>query len=195
MRSKLLKGGLLGLLALTLSVPAMVSGKDGEEVPAALQFKMKSIDGKDIALSKYKGKVVLIVNVASACGLTKQYLQLQAIHKRFSQQGLAIIGFPCNQFGNQEPGTNLEIKEFCTSKYNVTFDMFAKIKVNGEDACDLYKHLKSVAPQPKGEGEVSWNFEKFVLNRKGEVIGRYKPATKPGDPVLMKQIKDALADK
>ncbi|MEE2739456.1 MAG: hypothetical protein VX435_14585 [Planctomycetota bacterium] len=127
--------------------------------------------------------------------MTKQYLQLQAIHKRFSQQGLAIIGFPCNQFGNQEPGTNLEIKEFCTSKYNVTFDMFAKVKVNGEDACDLYKHLKSVAPQPKGEGEVSWNFEKFVLNRKGEVIGRYKPATKPGDPVLMKQIKDALADK
>ena len=89
----------------------------------------------------------------------------------------------------------MEIKEFCTSKYNVTFDMFAKVKVNGEDACDLYKHLKSVAPQPKGEGEVSWNFEKFVLNRKGEVIGRYKPATKHGDPVLMKQIKDALADK
>ena len=117
------------------------------------------------------------------------------MHKKYSQQGLAVVGFPCNQFGNQEPGTNLEIKEFCTSKYDVTFDMFAKIKVNGKDACGLYKHLKSIAPKPKGEGDVSWNFEKFVLNRKGEVIGRYKPATKPDDPALGKQIEKALADK
>ena len=84
------------------------------------------------------------------------------MHKKYSQQGLAVVGFPCNQFGNQEPGTNLKIKEFCTSKYDVTFDMFAKIKVNGKDACGLYKHLKSIAPTPKGEGDVSWNFEKIV---------------------------------
>jgi glutathione peroxidase len=159
----------------------------------ALNFKMKTLDGKDVDLNQYQGKVMLIVNVASKCGLTPQYEQLQALHAKLGGKGLAVVGFPCNQFGGQEPGTAAEIKEFCSSKYQVTFDLFAKIDVNGDNACPLYKYLTSLDTKPKGPGKIDWNFEKFVVNRKGEVVARFAPRTKPDDPEVLKVIEAELA--
>jgi glutathione peroxidase len=168
---------------------------ENRKVPRALDFKMKSLQGGDVDLGKYQGKVVMIVNVASRCGLTPQYEQLQALHAKYAKKGLAILGFPCNQFGRQEPGTAKEIREFCKRNYGVAFDMFAKINVNGEDACELYKHLKSLDTKPKGPGEISWNFEKFLLDRDGQVIARYAPRTRPDAPEVIRAIEAALAER
>ncbi|MHC4403341.1 MAG: glutathione peroxidase [Planctomycetota bacterium] len=169
--------------------------KAAKKAPPALSFKMKSLDGKEVDLGKYQGKVVMIVNVASKCGLTPQYKQLQALHRKLSKEGLAILGFPCNQFGKQEPGTAEEIREFCQVNYGVKFDMFAKIDVNGEEACQLYKHLTALKTKPKGPGKISWNFEKFLLGRDGQVVARFAPRTKPDDPEVMKALKAELAKK
>jgi len=165
------------------------------ETPDALKFKMQRLDGQTVDLSKYQGKVVMIVNVASECGLTPQYEQLQALHEKYGEQGLAILGFPCNQFGRQEPGTAAEIQEFCTKNYGVTFDMFAKVDVNGENACDLYRYLTKLDIQPKGAGDVSWNFEKFILDREGNVIARFEPRTRPDDEKVTAVVTKALAEK
>jgi glutathione peroxidase len=119
---------------------------------------------------------------------------LQELHEAYSKKGLAVLGFPCNQFGNQEPGDNAQIKAFCTAKYNVTFDMFSKINVNGEDACGLYAYLTKVDSKPKGAGNVSWNFEKFVLGRDGKVMGRFPPQVKPDDPKIVALIKAEMAE-
>lgn len=162
------------------------------EPPAALNFKMKALDGKEVDLGKYQGKVVLIVNVASKCGLTPQYTQLQALHDKYAAKGLAIVAFPCNQFGGQEPGTSDDIKQFCTAKYGVKFDMFGKIEVNGDGACPLYKYLTSLKTQPKGDGKIDWNFEKFIVNRKGEVVARFAPRVKPDDADVLKVIEAEL---
>jgi glutathione peroxidase len=164
-------------------------------VPAALNFKMKGLDGKEVDLSKYRGKVVLIVNVASKCGFTPQYKQLQAIYEKYAKRGLVVLGFPCNQFHHQEPGTAEEIRRFCEARYGVTFPLFAKIEVNGEGACPLYKHLTSLDTKPKGAGKISWNFEKFVLGRRGKVVARFAPATKPDAPEVVKVIEAELARK
>ena len=158
-----------------------------------LDFTMKSLDGKDVDLSEYQGKVVLIVNVASKCGLTGQYEQLQELHEKYADEGLAVLGFPCNQFLWQEPGTADQIGEFCRVNYGVTFDMFAKIEVNGKGACDLYSTLTSVNSNPVGAGKISWNFEKFVINRKGDVIARFSPRTKPDEPNVIDVIEAELA--
>ncbi|MHB0961015.1 MAG: glutathione peroxidase [Pirellulaceae bacterium] len=163
-----------------------------KKVPAALDFKMKALDGQEVDLSKYLGKVVLVVNVASKCGLTPQYEQLQALHKKYADKGLAVVGFPSNQFGAQEPGTADEIREFCRSNYGVSFDLFAKVDVNGETASPLYKYLTSRDAQPVGEGKISWNFEKFVINRQGEVVARFAPRTKPNDPEVIKVLEAEL---
>ena len=157
-----------------------------------LDFKMKSLDGKQIDLNQYKGNVVLVVNVASECGLTPQYSQLQALHEKYGPKGLRVLGFPCNQFGRQEPGTAEEISEFCSSNYGVTFDLFEKVDVNGEDACPLYQLLTQLNAKPKGAGDVSWNFEKFIINRDGKVVHRFEPQTKPNDPVLVGVIEGEL---
>lgn len=157
-----------------------------------LDFKMKSLDGKQIDLNQYKGNVVLVVNVASECGLTPQYSQLQALHEKYGPKGLRVLGFPCNQFGRQEPGTAEEISEFCSSNYGVTFDLFEKVDVNGEDACPLYQLLTQLNAKPKGAGDVSWNFEKFIINRDGKVVHRFEPQTKPDDPVLVGVIEGEL---
>ena len=162
--------------------------KEGKKVPAALNFKMRSLGGKEVDLSKYQGKVVMVVNVASKCGLTPQYGQLQALYEKYSEKGLAILGFPCNQFGAQEPGTADEIEEFSRVNYGVTFDMFGKIEVNGDGACPLYKHLTALETKPKGPGKISWNFEKFIIGRSGEVVARFAPPTKPDDPEVLKVI-------
>ena len=164
----------------------------GVAAAKALDFKMKSLDGKEVDLNKYQGDVVLVVNVASECGLTPQYEQLQALHKKYGPQGLRVIGFPCNQFGRQEPGSAEEIREFCTSNYGVTFDLFEKVDVNGNDACPLYKLLTGLATKPKGAGDVSWNFEKFLIDRDGKVVRRFEPQTGPNDPVLIGVIEGEL---
>ena len=157
-----------------------------------LDFKMNSLDGKQVDLNQYKGDVVLVVNVASECGLTPQYTQLQALHEKYGSKGLRVLGFPCNQFGRQEPGTSEEIQEFCSSNYGVTFDLFEKVDVNGEDACPLYQLLTRLDAKPKGAGNVSWNFEKFLINRDGKLAHRFEPQTKPDDPVLVGVIEGEL---
>jgi glutathione peroxidase len=183
------------LATLAMLVTGNLSAAEEANVPAALKFKMKTLAGKEIKLNQYRGQVVLIVNVASACGLTDQYQQLQALHEKYSSLGLKVIGVPCNQFGAQEPGTAKEIQAFCKKNYGVTFDLLAKVDVNGEKACGLYKHLTQIQTKPKGPGKIGWNFEKFILDRKGQIIGRFDPQTKPDDEAVVKLIKGALADK
>jgi glutathione peroxidase len=146
-------------------------------------------------LSKYRGNVVLIVNVASKCGLTPQYKQLQALNEKHAKDGLVILGFPCNQFLSQEPGTADEIKDFCRVNYGVSFDMFAKVEVNGDGACDLYKNLTALDTKPVGPGKISWNFEKFIIGRNGKILARFSPRTKPDDPEVLKVIEAELANK
>ncbi|MCA9138366.1 MAG: glutathione peroxidase [Planctomycetales bacterium] len=165
-------------------------GKHDHE--CALDFKMADINGKKVDLEDYEGKVVLIVNTASQCGLTPQYAGLEQLYQKYKDKGFVILGFPCNQFGSQEPGTEAEIKQFCSTKYNVSFPMFSKIEVNGEDATDLYKFLTSKDVKPKGKGNVSWNFEKFLVDREGNLINRFEPKTKPGDAELVKAIESQL---
>lgn len=156
-------------------------------------FTMKSIDGKDVSLDKYKGKVLLIVNVASRCGYTPQYKGLEDLHEKYADKGLAVLGVPCNQFGKQEPGTEAEIKEFCSTKYGVKFDMFSKVDVNGDEKCDLYAFLTSKDKNPKTAGDIKWNFEKFLVSKDGKVVARFPSKVKPDDPELTKAIEAELA--
>lgn len=173
-----------------------VAQAEGKKEPNALAYSMKSLDGKEVDLKKkYAGKVVLIVNVASECGLTPQYDELQAIYEKYKDKGLVVLGFPCNQFGGQEPGTSKEISEFCTKNHGVTFDMFEKVEVNKEGACDLYKFLTAQDAPPKGKGPVGWNFEKFLINRQGELVNRFAPPTKPDAPAIVEAIEKELAAK
>ncbi len=150
------------------------------DAPKALSFTMPNLSGKKVDLADYKGKVVLVVNVASECGLTdRNYKELQEVYAKYKDKGLVVLGFPCNQFGMQEPGSAKEISEFCSNKYNVSFDLFEKVEVNGDKACDLYKHLTALDLKPKGKGKVTWNFEKFLINRAGEPVARFDPRTSP----------------
>ena len=153
------------------------------------EFTMKNIDGQDVKLDVYRNKVVMIVNVASECGLTPQYEGLQALFDRYKDRGFVVLGFPANNFGAQEPGTEAEIKEFCSLNYNVTFPMFSKISVKGEGKHPLYTFLTSQGPEP---GEITWNFEKFLVDRSGEMIARFSPKTPPDDPEVIKAVEGAL---
>ena len=141
-------------------------------------FSAKSLKGDEVALSKYRGNVLLIVNTASQCGFTPQYAGLEALHEKFSSRGFAVLGFPCNQFGAQEPGDEREIEAFCTNNYRVTFPMFAKIEVNGGNAHPLFKHLKETKGGLLSEA-IKWNFTKFLVDRKGDVVSRHAPQAKP----------------
>ncbi len=156
------------------------------------EFTMKDIDGNQQKLKDYKGKVVMIVNTASKCGNTPQYEGLEAIYKKYKDKGFVILGFPANNFMGQEPGTDKEIKEFCTLKYDVTFPMFSKISVKGDDQDPFYTFLTSKATNPGFDGDITWNFEKFLTDRDGKVIARFTPKTKPEDPTVIKAIEDAL---
>ena len=183
-------------LAFVLSTLFVFAGQfvQGEEkVPAALNFTMKSLDGKDVKLAEYKGKVLLVVNVASECGLTPQYEELQTLHEQYADKGLVVVGFPCNQFGRQEPGSAEEIKTFCKENYGVSFPMMAKVEVSGEDACDFYKHLTALDLKPKGPGKVSWNFEKFVIGKDGTAVARFEPRTAPDAEEVVEVIEAELA--
>ena len=140
---------------------------------------VKAIDGGTTTLEPYRGKALLIVNVASRCGFTPQYAGLEALYRRYKDKGFAVLGFPCNQFGTQEPGTETEIHAFCVRQYGVTFPLFAKIDVNGENAHPLYRHLKSAKKGVLGREAIAWNFTKFLVGRGGEVLHRYNPWRKP----------------
>jgi len=156
-------------------------------------FKVKDIDGHDVSLSKYKGKVVLVVNVASKCGFTPQYKGLQELYTEKKDKGFVILGFPANNFGAQEPGTESDIKEFCTSKFGVTFPMFSKISVKGEDQAKLYKWLIDSSDRPNDD--IEWNFAKFVIGKDGKVYKRLSPKDTPDSPSVRQAIDEALAAK
>ena len=142
-------------------------------------FKEKTIDGKSVSLGHYKGKVLMIVNVASKCGHTPQYAGLEKLYKKYKDQGFVILGFPCNQFMGQEPGTDSEIKAFCTAKYGVTFPLFNKIEVNGDNTNPLYKFLKKAEPQEDGKTDIGWNFTKFLIDRQGRPLKRFLTTVEP----------------
>ena len=169
--------------------------KGGGKVSAALNFQMTGLDGKDVDLAKFQGKVVLIVNVASECGYTPQYKSLQALYAKHAKEGLVIVGVPCNQFGQQEPGTNKEIAEFCKENYGVTFPMLAKVDVNGNNACALYKYLTGKSTNAKFAGPITWNFEKFLISRNGDVVARFAPDVDPEGEAFQKAIGDQLSKK
>ena len=159
-----------------------------------LNQAMQTLDGKDVnPAEKYAGQVVLLVNVASKCGLTPQYKELEALHEKYADQGLAIVGVPCNQFNGQEPGTAEEIATFCSTKYGVEFDLLSKVDVNGENACPLYKGLTSEETNPKSPGPIKWNFEKFLFSRQGELVARFAPPTTPDAPEVVEAIEAQLA--
>lgn len=173
---------------------AFVAGAADEAPKSALSFTVKDIDGKDVDLAKkYEGKVCLIVNVASKCGNTPQYEQLVALQTKYKDKGFAVLGFPANNFGGQEPGSEAEIKEFCATKYSVNFDLFSKISVAGEDQAPLYKYLTSKETDKDHAGEIEWNFEKFLIGKDGKVLARFAPKVKPDAPEVVKAIEDAIA--
>lgn len=175
-----------------MALAGMAQAADAPTGP--LGFKVKDIDGKEVDLAKkYEGKVCLIVNVASECGLTdKNYAQLSELFTKYNEKGLAILAFPANNFGEQEPGSNEDIKGFCAKK-NVEFDLYSKISVKGDDIADMYKFLTAEETNKDFAGEIEWNFTKFLVGKKGKVIARFGPKVDPEDPKVVKAIEDALA--
>jgi glutathione peroxidase len=166
-------------------------GSDGDY---PLKFTMETLDGKEVNLSAYQGRPLLIVNTASKCGYTPQYKALQKLHEKYAGQGLQIVGFPCNQFRGQEPGDSGEIREFCEKNYGVSFDMFAKVDVKGDQQCDLYKYLTQQESSPKSSGDVTWNFEKFLVDGDGAVVARYASRVKPTAKRVTRAIEELLSD-
>lgn len=183
-------------------MPSTTTAKDEpktqskEAAKGPLDVEMETLDGKKVNLAKkYKGKVVLLVNVASKCGKTPQYEPLQALNEKYGKKGLAVVGVPCNQFGKQEPGTAKQIEEFCTKNYGVTFDMLAKVDVNGKEAAPLYQYLTSDKTNPEFAGKITWNFEKFLIGRDGKVVARFAPKVEPDSEEVVKAIEKELAKK
>jgi glutathione peroxidase len=156
------------------------------------EFTMNNIDGQPLPMASFKGKVMLIVNVASKCGFTPQYEGLEAVYEKYKDKGLVIVGFPANNFMAQEPGTNEEIKTFCSTKYSVKFPLYSKISVKGDDKAPLYQFLTDTGANPKTGGEIKWNFTKFLVDRDGKVIARFEPAVKPESPEVAAAIEKAL---
>ena len=190
-----MKPYVLSILISCVLASVAIAQKDSAKTPSALDFQTQSLDGKKIKLSKYAGKVVVFVNVASKCGFTNQYEALQQLHDKFGPKGLAIVGVPCNQYGGQEPGDAKEIAAFCKENYGVKFDMLAKADVKGKQQLGLYKYLTSLKLKPAGQGEVKWNFEKFVLDRTGTPIARFDSKTKPDSKEFVGVLSKALASK
>jgi glutathione peroxidase len=155
-------------------------------------FEHKSITGEKKSLADYRGQVALVVNVASKCGLTPQYTGLEELYRAYKDRGLTVLGFPCNQFAGQEPGTEAEIQSFCSTQYDVSFPLFGKLDVNGDARHPLYAWLTSEATQPEGPGDVKWNFGKFLIGRDGKVIARFGPTTAPSAEPLVEAVEKAL---
>ena len=165
-----------------------------DKASSVLNHTVKDIDGKAVALSQYEGDVLLIVNTASKCGLTPQYEGLEAAYQKYKGQGFKVLAFPANQFAGQEPGTDSQIKSFCTGEYHSTFPLFAKIVVKGKGIDPLYQFLTSKETDPKFAGDIAWNFSKFLINRKGEVIARFEPKQAPDSPEMVAAIEAAIAE-
>jgi glutathione peroxidase len=182
--------------SINLTALAVVSWADsGKKVGSVLDFHVNDIDGKPVDLSTYQGKVLLIVNTASQCGNTPQYKDLESIYEKYKGQGFEVLAFPANEFGAQEPGSNEEIKQFCSSKYKVSFPLFSKIVVKGKGIHPLYEFLTSESTNPKFGGDIEWNFAKFLVNRKGEVIARFRHRENPSSEKITSAIEKALAEK
>ena len=182
----------LNIAILLLSVFSVFTINGQEKNMNFYQFNAKTLQGKEVSMKNYEGKVVLVVNVASKCGFTPQYEGLEALYKKYSSKGLVILGFPCNQFAGQEPGNAEEIAKFCSLTYGVNFPMFAKIDVNGDNADPLYKYLKKVLPGTI-TNDIKWNFTKFLLDREGKPIKRFAPTVKPDE--ITGDIEKLLAEK
>jgi glutathione peroxidase len=161
-------------------------------VPNLHDFTVKTIDGAERSLADFRGKVCLVVNVASQCGLTPQYDGLERLYRRYSDRGLEVLGFPCNQFAGQEPGTESEIQEFCRKNYATTFPLFAKIEVNGEGRSPLYAWLTGQTTRPEGPGDIQWNFAKFVVDKSGEAVARFRPQIEPEAREIVDAVEAAL---
>ncbi len=171
----------------------LVTALTASAAQTVLDVPVKNIDGKETALKEHKGKVILVVNVASKCGYTKQYTGLEAIQQKYKDKGFTVAGFPCNQFGGQEPGSNEQIKEFCSSKFNVTFPLYDKIEVNGANRHPLYTQLAGKdSPFP---GDIKWNFNKFLIGKDGKIIARFDSKVTPESPEMAAAIEKALAAK
>jgi glutathione peroxidase len=177
----------------TTQPAAGVAPAQENTVPPVLNFNMKMLSGKDVALSQYQGKVILFVNTASKCGNTPQYAPLEALYKKYADKGFVILGFPSNDFAHQEPGTDEEISTFCTKNYGVTFDMFSKVDVKGENQCPLYQFLTSAETDPQFPGPITWNFEKFLISRDGKIVARFTPRTQPNSEKVVSAIEAELA--
>ena len=180
------------ILALAIGLAGAAPAQEGAPMPSLYDFTLKDIDGRDRSLAEFKGQVLLLVNVASKCGFTKQYAGLEKLHQTYKDRGFAVLGFPANNFMGQEPGTEAEIKSFCTLTYGVTFPMFAKISVKGKTIHPLYAFLTDKKLHPEHGGAISWNFNKFLIGKDGRVLGRYGSRTEPDDPDLAAAIAAAL---
>jgi glutathione peroxidase len=175
-----------------IAIAAGMAKAEAGPFKSVLDFSLDSIDGQETALRQYQGKVLLLVNTASKCGFTPQYKILEEIYKRYKEEGLVILGFPANNFLGQEPGTNPEIKNFCMINYGVSFPMFAKISVRGRDIHPLYRFLVEKETNPGLHGKISWNFTKFLVDRRGNVVARFQPKQVPDDPAVIAAIEKAL---
>ena len=185
----------VGLAVLGSSLAAAQEAAKKKDVSPVLDFTMKNIDGQDVHLGSYQGDVLLLVNVASECGYTPQYDGLEKAFRKYKDQGFKILAFPANDFGAQEPGTNAEIKQFCRTKYDVTFDVFSKVSVKGDNKCPLYSYLTDKERNGAFGGEIRWNFQKFLVDRKGQVVARFEPGDEPQGPKVTAAIEKALAEK
>lgn len=183
------------MMMLANNVMASSDKKQGAKMNSIYDFTMKDIDGKDVKLEQFKGNAILIVNVASKCGFTSQYEGLQKIYSQYKDKGLVVLGFPANNFLGQEPGTNEEIKQFCSLNYNVTFPMFSRISVKGKDIDPLYKFLTSKETNPEFSGDISWNFNKFLVDREGKIVARFGSRVKPESEEMIQAIEKVLASK
>ncbi len=179
-------------LSLIVLMMCVACGSLAAQTKSIYDFTMKSIDGHPVSLGSYSGKAVLLVNVASKCGFTPQYEGLEALYEKYKDRGLVIVGIPANNFAQQEPGTNEEIKKFCSNKYNVTFPMMAKVSVLGDDQAPLYAFLTGKSTNPQFAGDVQWNFTKFLFDRSGKPVARFEPATTPDSPEVKAAIEAAL---
>ena len=173
---------------------AMASAQEPAKADSVLKFTAKDIDGKPVDLARYKGEVLLIVNTASKCGNTPQYKGLETLFEKYKPKGFEVLAFPANEFGKQEPGSNADIKTFCSTTYDVTFPLFSKVVVKGKGIDPLFEYLTSPETDPEFAGEIGWNFAKFLVNRKGKVIARFKPGENPESPKIVAAIEAALAE-
>jgi glutathione peroxidase len=191
MFSRLLSGLLISA-ASAIVVGSVLPQASADPAKSPLDFTVKNIDGKAVPLAKYKGSVVLIVNTASKCGFTPQYASLEKLYEKYKDKGFKILAFPSNDFGGQEPGTETEIKQFCSLNYKTTFDLFSKVVTKGDNAAPLYKWLTSKDTDPQFAGDIGWNFTKFLVDKKGNVIARFPSNVDPLSPEFDKAVQEAL---